>query len=175
MRLARHAAIVMFAMCAIGSCTEGRPSPRDTAAAASVREQAPIATAVTRACTEVAELFRRAAAAQVDVRPDSFATFTGPAKRFGCVVSVHGSLGGAATVPYLTGALADSLGNAWTRDSLLVTDGASNAAYGLWRDNVLCLFRINWKIKVRYDPRAEPSPYSAEVGCEQSAEPRTTP
>jgi hypothetical protein len=106
----------------------------------------------------------------VDVRPDSFPALTGPEKRFGCVVSVHGSLGGAVTVPYLTGALVDSLGIAWTRDSVLIADGSSATAYGLRRGAVLCLLRINWKIRVRYDPRAEPSPYNVEAGCQQPAD-----
>jgi hypothetical protein len=156
MRLPSHSAIVMLAMCAIGACTEGRPAQGDTAAAASLREHPPIASAVTQACTELADHFRKAAATQVDVRQDSFPAFTGPEKRFGCVVSVHGSLGGAVT-----------------RDSVPVADGSSATAYGLRRGSVLCLLRINWKIKVRYDPRAESSPYNVEAGCQQPADPRT--
>jgi len=170
MRPPSHSATVMFAMCAICACTEGSPDLGDTAAGASLREHAPIASAETQACTELADHFRKAAATRVDVRPDSFAAFTGPEKRFGCVVSVHGSLGGGVTVPYLSGALADSLGSAWTRDSVPVADGSSATAYGLRRGSVLCLLRINWKIKVRYDPKAEPSPYNVEAGCRQPAD-----
>jgi hypothetical protein len=173
MRLSSHPAIVLFAMCAIGACTERSPAQGETAAGASPREHPPIASAVTQACTELADHFRKAAATQVGVRPDSFAAFTGPEKRFGCVVSVHGSLGGAVTVPYLTGGLADSLGGAWTRDSVPVADGSSATAYGLRRGGVLCLLRINWKIKVRYDPKAEPSPYNVEAECQQPADGRS--
>jgi hypothetical protein len=174
MRLRSHSAIVMFAMGVIGACKESSPAQGDTAAGAARREQPPIASAETQACTELADQFRKAAATQVDVRPDSFAAFTGREKRFGCVVSVHGSLGGAVTVPYLTGALADSLGSAWTRDSVPVADGSSATAYGLRRGSVLCLLRINWKIKVRYDPKAEPSPYNLEAECHPPADRRAT-
>jgi hypothetical protein len=173
MRLPSNSAIVMFAMCAIGACKESSPAQGDTAAGASLQEHSPIASAVTQTCTELADHFRKAGAAQVDVKTDSFPAFTGNGKRFGCVVSVHGSLGGAVTVPYLTGALADSLGKAWTRDSVPLTDGSSATAYGLRRGGVLCLLRINWKIKVRYDPKAEPSPYNVEAGCQQPADRRT--
>jgi hypothetical protein len=139
--------------------TSGDTASGATATALSVRID------VARACDAVAGHLRSASATRVEVKADSFPEFTGSARRSGCVVRADGTLGGPVTVPFLTSALADSLGPGWTRDTTMVADGPRGTAYVLTRGDVSCLFRVNWTMRVRYDTKADPPPYTANIGC----------
>lgn len=152
-----------FALVLIASCANRGSDQGDTAGATA--RGAAGTTEVSRACAEVAELFRIIGATPVYVRADSLPALPGDGRRAGCLVHAEGILGGRATVPFLSGALADSIGPSWTRDSTMVADGRGGAAYGVRRGAALCLFHVSWTMKVRYDPRADPSPYSADVVC----------
>jgi hypothetical protein len=145
------------------ACT-GRPEA-DTATIQA--DTTPPMTPLETACSEVAQRFRVLPSGRIEQVTDSFPAFDGGERRYGCVIKAYGPLREPVTVPFLTSALADSLGVAWTRDSLLVAGGSNGAMYGLRRGEVLCLFRINWNSTDPADSvAAQQSQYVAEIGCE---------
>lgn len=152
---------------AILACGDKQTASDETAAG---RGDVALDRDLARACGEVAAQFRRAGAASVNVHGDTFPSFGKAANRNGCGVRAEGTLGGRVTIPFLTTSLPDSLGANWARDSTWTpgAGGTSGTAYAVKRGEVDCLFRINWRMRVRYDPKAEPPPYSADVVCAKS-------
>ena len=151
-----------FVGCAIIACGGPEAARTDSATAPT---QIALEQEVRQACEAVAVRLRSVAATVVEIKTDSFPEFTGTSKRAGCVVHAEGTLGGVVTIPYLARALPDSLGPGWMRDSAMVADGPRGTAYAVTRGDVQCLFRINWTMRVRYDTKADPAPYTANVGC----------
>ena len=99
----------------------------------------------------------------------SFAAYVGTARREGCVVRAYGPLRQPVNPAYLRGAIADSLGSAWRPEPEVAANGPNGTVYGLWRDDVLCIVRIDWNSVEGADPRLlgqEPQ-YVAETGCER--------
>jgi hypothetical protein len=73
------------------------------------------------------------------------------------------------TVEFLRSGVIDSLGTGWRQDAALVSGGPHGTIHGSWRDDVLCLFRINWNTpEVGDTAQAGQEPqYIADVGCER--------
>jgi hypothetical protein len=141
------------------ACT-GRNDAADSAALA---PRDPLATA----CSDIAAQFRKLPAGRVEQMTDSFPAFTGERRRFGCVIRAYGPMRGPVTANFFATGLADSLGAQWTRDPSAATDGPNGTVYGLWRGDVLCLFRINWNSSDAPDPGEGQEPqYVGEIGCE---------
>ena len=135
----------------------------------------PVATRLERACGEVARTFRALPSGRVEQAMGSFAAFVGTARREGCVVRAYGPLREPVTVAHLRGAIPDSLGALWRPEPDIAADGPNGTVYGLWRDDVLCIFRIDWNTVEGADPRLGQEPqYVAEVGCERLPD-RTVP
>jgi hypothetical protein len=143
----------------IGCGDERAPSRADSAAgiAAPASAEPSPSPAAMDACAAIAQVASRLPGAQVSQLTDSFPAFTGPARRYGCVVHVEGPTSAAAPAPVLATTLPDSLGAGWARDTAVVADGPSETVYGLWRGDVLCLVRV----------RLAAARYTAPVGCEQ--------
>ena len=153
--------LLATALCVI-ACT-GRPDADTTTIQV---DTTPPMTPLETACTEVTERFRALPSGRVEQVSDSFPSFTGAERRYGCVIKAYGPLQEPVTVPFLASALADSLGAAWTRDSL-VAGGPNGTMYELRRGEVLCVFRINWNSTDPADSiAAQQSQYVAEIGCE---------
>lgn len=135
------------------------PIRADSAAGTAVPEPAEPSPspAAMDACAAIAHVASRLPGAQVSQMSDSFPAFTGPARRYGCVLHVEGPTTAAAPVPVLATTLPDSLGAGWARDDAVVADGPSQTVYGLWRGDVLCLVRVRWAA----------ARYTATAGCEQ--------
>jgi hypothetical protein len=142
------------------ACGDGRAPKRvDSAAGAAVpvsREPSPSLAAVD-ACAAIAQVVSRLPGAELSQMADSFPAFTGPGRRYGCVLRVEGPASPAAPAPVLATTLPDSLGTGWARDPAIVADGPSETVYGLWRGNVLCLVRVRWSA----------GRYAGTVACEE--------
>ena len=157
--LSRFACLAATGLLYTIACT-GRDDASDSAAIAPVD---PLAAA----CTDIAQQFRKLPAGRVEQMTDSFPAFTGENRRFGCIIRAYGPMRGPVTATFFASALADSLGGQWTRDSSAVADGPNGTVYGLWRGDVLCLFRINWNSTDVADPPEGQEPqYVGEIGCE---------
>ena len=155
--------LLAAAVICIASCT-GRP---DADTAVIQADTTPPMTPLETACSEVAQRFRGLPSGRVEQVNDSFPAFSDIERRYGCVVKAYGPLQEPVSVPFLASALADSLGSAWARDSMLVAVGPNGTVYGLRRGEVLCLFRINWNSTDVGDTiAAQQAQYIAEIGCE---------
>ena len=152
-------------VCAVIGCA---PEEAEEATARRASDPARVSASTLEACAEVADVARRLPRASVEEREDSFAAFTGPAKRYGCVVTLAGEATHEEPVPTLATTFPDSLGDAWQRDAAVVADGPAETIYGLWRGNVLCLVRVKWGPSL---DGSTPSPatagYSGTIGCEE--------
>ena len=154
-----HSCLAVTALAFTLACT-GRPDATDSAALA---PQDPLSTA----CSDIAAQFRKLPAGRVEQMTDSFPAFTGETRRYGCVIRAYGPMRGPVTANYFATALADSLGPSWRRDASAAADGPNGTVYGLWRGDVLCLFRINWNSADLADPQEGQEPqYVGEIGCE---------
>jgi hypothetical protein len=151
---------VLLALSALLGCGRDRaPGRVDSAGGAAVPEStepSPSRAAID-ACAAIAQVASRLPGAQVSQMADSFPAFTGPARRYGCVLRIEGPTSAAAPVPVLATTLSDSLGAGWARDSAIVANGSSETAYGIWRSDVLCLVRVQWNA----------ASYTSTLGCEQ--------
>jgi hypothetical protein len=161
LRLLRSA-LTSAVACAAIACGERAGERTDSQAA---RRVVRLGRDVLDACEAIKVLFRKSAATRVSLNSDSIPALTGGGMLEGCVVQAEGTLGGAVTVPYLASALPDSLGPGWTRDSTMAADGPRGTAYAVSRGNARCLFRIGWTMRVRYDTKEDPPPYTASVAC----------
>jgi hypothetical protein len=163
--------LTAIALASTLACTR----PNDAATADSAAETTSVVTPLETACNEIAQNLRALPSGRVEQFTDSFPAFVGPMRRYGCVIRAYGPLREPVTVGYLGGAIADSLGPAWHPDSSVQADGPNGAIYALWRDDVLCLFRINWNSSDVAIPLAEQElQYVGEIGCEQLPD-RTIP
>lgn len=157
----RQTVLALISASALACEVGGREQPGDSSPAHPPGALGAVPRATRSACDEIARAFGRLGA-DADVAADSFPAFSGPGKRFGCVVDARGVLGDTVTVQFLTGGLPRALGPAWRRDEALVTDGPDGAAYGVRREDVLCIVRIGWRVR---DDAGEARPYTANVGC----------
>jgi hypothetical protein len=163
LRAAVTSAVACFVIaCFVIACADRTAERADSAAAPPA---IPVEPDVAQACEAIAALFMKSGTTLVSVTNDSFPELIGGGALEGCVVQARGTLGGGVTVPYLARALPDSLGPGWTRDSTRVADSPRGTAYALSRGSTRCLFRIHWTMRVRYDTKADPPPYTASVGC----------
>lgn len=123
---------------------------------------------VRAACGEIATALGSLPATRVSEEEGSWTAFSGTGERQGCVVRAEGPLDAAAPQPVAATSLADSLGAPWMRDPTAVADGPARTAYALWRDDVLCLVRVDWGAAREGpgDPRAVGAGYAATIGCE---------